>query len=212
MAFMPLWGMKTIPLFPLNTVFYPDGQLPLQVFEVRYLEMARKCIADDVPFGIVSLLHGTEVRKPEQQEALAAVGTMARIATWSAPMPALLHLSCRGMQRFRIVASARLLNGLWMADIETMDADIVLPIPAEQQDAADALGALIRTLQERGTPLDQMPIEGPFRLDECGWVANRWCELLDIEPSQKQLLLEQQSPLLRLELVQDLLAERGWLE
>jgi Lon protease-like protein len=204
--------MKTIPLFPLNTVFYPDGHLPLQVFEVRYLDMARKCIDADLPFGIVALLQGAEVRKPEQQEMLAAVGTMARIATWSAPQPALLHLCCHGMQRFRINASARLLNGLWMAEVETLAADIVLPIPAEQQDAADALGALIRTLQERGTPLDQMPIEAPFRLDECGWVANRWCELLDLEPDQKQLLLEQPSPLLRLELVQDLLLERGWLE
>jgi Lon protease-like protein len=204
--------MKSIPLFPLNTVFFPDGHLPLQVFEVRYLDMAKKCIDTNAPFGIVSLLQGTEVRKPEQSEALAPVGTMVHIANWSAPMPALLHLSCSGTERFRIHTSTRLVNGLWMAEVDVIAPDLVLQIPPELQNVADALGALIRTLQERGTPPDQMPISSPFRLDECGWVANRWCELLDLESNLKQRLLEQPSPLVRLELMQDLLVERGWLE
>ncbi len=206
---MPSWAMISIPLFPLNTVFYPDGHLPLQVFEVRYLDMAKKCIASDAPFGVVALLQGSEVRKPEQQEVFAEVGSIARIAAWSAPQPALLHLACSGGQRFRIVSSARQGNGLWLADVELIAADIVLAIPSEQQEVADALGALIRSLQQRALPLDQMPVKAPFRLDECGWVANRWCELLDLTPDQQQRLLEQPSPLLRLELVQDWLILAG---
>ena len=201
--------MISIPLFPLNTVFYPDGHLALQVFEVRYLDMIRKCIASDSRFGVVALLHGSEVRKPGQNEVFAEVGTTARIAAWTAPQPALLHLSCSGGQRFHLVSSARQANGLWLADVEPIAADIALPIPPELQDVADALGALIRSLQERATPLDQMPLEGPFRLDDCGWVANRWCELLDLTPDQKQRLLEQPSPVLRLELVQDWLVLSG---
>ena len=62
------------------------------------------------------------------------------------------------------------------------------------------------------SPLDQMPIQPPYRLDECGWVANRWCELLSLTPVQKQLLLSQENPVLRLELVQDTLSENGLLE
>lgn len=201
--------MISIPLFPLNTVFYPDGHLPLQVFEVRYLDMIRKCIASGSPFGVVALLQGSEVRKPGQQETFAQVGTIAGIATWSAPQPALLQLCCSGGQRFHILSSTRQGNGLWMADVALMDADIVLAIPPEQQPVADALGALIRSLQERAMPFDQMPVKGPFRLDECGWVANRWCELLDLPHDQKQRLLEQPSPLLRLELVQDWLVLVG---
>jgi Lon protease-like protein len=201
--------MISIPLFPLNTVLYPDGHLPLQVFEVRYLDMIKKCIAAGSPFGVVALLQGSEVRKPEQQEAFAEVGTIARIAAWTAPQPALLHICCLGGQRFRMASSARLANGLWLAEVDFIDADIVLAIPPEQQDVADALGALIRSLQQRAIPIDQMPIQGPFRLDECGWVANRWCELLDLTPDQKQRLLEQSSPVLRLELVQDWLILAG---
>jgi Lon protease-like protein len=204
--------MITIPLFPLNAVFYPDGHLALQVFEVRYLDMIRKCIAAGLPFGVVALSHGSEVRKPDQQETFAGVGTIAHIETWLAPQPALLQIVCRGGQRFRILSSARQNNGLWLADVELMEGDIVLAIPQDQQDVAGALGALIRSLQEGAVPADQMPVIGPFRLDECGWVANRWCELLDLTSDQKQRLLEQPSPLVRLELVQDLLTEKGWLE
>lgn len=201
--------MISIPLFPLNTVFYPDGHLALQVFEVRYLEMARKCIAAESPFGVVALVQGSEVRKPDQQETFAEIGSLAHVETWLSPQPALLHLVCRGGQRFRILSSARQPNGLWLAEVDLIDDDIVLAIPPDQQHVADALGALIRSLQERAIPVDQMPFKGPFRLDECGWVANRWCELLDLTPDQKQRLLEQPSPLVRLELIQDFLSQAG---
>ena len=204
--------MAQIPLFPLNTVLFPDGHLPLQVFEVRYLDMINKCIAAERPFGVIALLGGSEVRKPEQQERLAAVGTLARIADWSAPLTGLLHIQCIGTGRFRIVDSERLKTGLWVAEVEALAPDKVVAIPPEQQNVANALGALIRSLQEQKIPSAHMPIVAPFRLDECGWVANRWCELLSIDVPQKQRLLAQENPVLRLELVQDVLAENGLLE
>ena len=204
--------MTSIPLFPLNTVLYPDGYLPLQIFEVRYLDMIRKCITGEQPFGVVQLLDGAEVRKPGQHETLAQVGTLARVMDWAAPLSGLLQIKCLGTERFQLLASEQLKTGLWMADVELLPADLVVPIPAEQQNVADALGALIRTLQEQKIPLDQMPIQPPYRLDECGWVANRWCELLSLTPVQKQLLLSQENPVLRLELVQDTLSDNGLLE
>jgi len=204
--------MTSIPLFPLNTVLYPDGYLPLQIFEVRYLDMIRKCITGEQPFGVVQLLDGAEVRKPGQHETLAQVGTLARVMDWAAPLSGLLQIKCLGTERFQLLASEQLKTGLWMADVELLPADLVVPIPPEQQNVADALGALIRTLQEQKIPLDQMPIQPPYRLDEAGWVANRWCELLSLTPVQKQLLLSQENPVLRLELVQDTLSDNGLLE
>src|SRR6478735_8257500 len=58
----------SIPLFPLSTVLFPDGVLPLQIFEVRYLDMISRCLTDDEPFGVVLLTHGQEVRAPEGLE------------------------------------------------------------------------------------------------------------------------------------------------
>src|SRR5690554_3440979 len=89
-----------IPLFPLSTILFPAGVLTLRVFEVRYLDMIKKCIGDGTQFGVVGLLSGGEVRTPESNEVFASVGTMAQIVEWTAPMPALLHIRCTGTQRF----------------------------------------------------------------------------------------------------------------
>ncbi|WP_342114998.1 LON peptidase substrate-binding domain-containing protein [Pseudoduganella sp. OTU4001] len=203
--------MAAIPLFPLQTVLYPDGFLPLQVFEVRYLDMVKRCIEHKEDFGVVALVQGNEVRKPDQHETLCAVGTMAHIEEWKALMPGLMHIRCKGRQRFRIVTAEQLKHGLWMAEVAAIDDDLAVPIPSDQQDVANSLGVLIQTLQERGVPPDQMPMLAPYRLTEAGWVANRWCELLRLTLAQKQLLLAQENPVLRLELIQDVMVEHGLL-
>ncbi|MEN3367200.1 MAG: uncharacterized protein V7606_4474 [Burkholderiales bacterium] len=202
---------SSLPLFPLNTVLFPDGVLPLQIFEVRYLDMINKCIANGTAFGVVALTQGSEVRKPGATETIAAVGTMARIVESSAPMPGLLHIVSQGATRFRITSSVQLKTGLWMAEVTAIDNDQVVDIPDELQNTADALGKLIASLQGDGVPVKEMPLAAPYRLDECGWVANRWSELLPLPVSQKQQLLELDNPVLRLELIQDVLGEQGLL-
>lgn len=200
-----------LPLFPLGTVLFPDGYLPLQIFEVRYLDMIKKAIAEGTNFGVVALLNGGEVRTPDSLESFADTGTLAEIRLSSTPMPGLIQIQCIGTQRFRIDRSDRLKHGLWMAYTTLLEPDQVVAIPAELEDTAQALGALIKALQEEAVPEHEMPIQTPFRLDECGWVANRWAEMLPLPVAQKQRLLALDNSLLRLELIQDLLNERGVL-
>jgi Lon protease-like protein len=204
--------MASIPLFPLNTILFPDGHLPLQVFEVRYLDMIKRCIARGEEFGVVPLLEGSEVRLPEKQQTLSGAGTMARILDWTAPMPGLLQISCIGTTRFQVKSAEQLKHGLWMAEVDAVAEDMVVPIPTEQQDVANALGALIRSLQKKQISTANMPLAPPYRLDEAGWVANRWCELLRLDLEEKQRLLLQENPVLRLELIQDVLSENGLLD
>jgi len=204
--------MASIPLFPLNTTLFPDGHLPLQVFEVRYLDMVKRCIEQDEQFGVVSLLEGSETRVPDQQDTLSSGGTMARITEWVSPMPGLLQISCIGTTRFQVRSAHQLKHGLWMADVDNMAEDMVVPVPAEQQDVANALGSLIRSLQKKQISISKMPLSPPYRLDEAGWVANRWCELLRLPQEEKQRLLLQENPVLRLELIQDVLSENGLLD
>ena len=204
--------MPSIPLFPLKTILFPDGHLPLQVFEVRYLDLVKRCIAKGEEFGVVSLLDGSEIRVPDQHETLSACGTMARIMDWTAPLPGLLQISCIGTTRFQVKSAEQLKHGLWMAEVEEVAEDMVVPIPTEQQDVANALGALIRSLQKKQISTANMSLAPPYRLDEAGWVANRWCELLRLDLEEKQRLLLQENPVLRLELVQDVLSENGLLD
>jgi Lon protease-like protein len=199
----------TIPLFPLSNALFPAGVMHLRIFEVRYLDMIKKCIANGTEFGVVALVDGQEVRSPEGRETFVSTGTMARVDEWRTPMPAVVTLTCIGTTRFELGASEQLKYGLWMGHATPIEDDPIVAVPEDLQPCADALGRWIAKMQRRGVPAAQMPIAPPFRLDESGWVADRWCELLPMPPEKKGRLLSCQDPISRLEQVYDLLADRG---
>lgn len=200
--------LQSLPLFPLSTVLFPGGLLPLRIFEVRYLDMIGRCERAGAPFGVVCLTQGHEVRQPGVQESFCSVGTLAAITRVDKPQPGLVMVRASGTQRFRITSRDQLKHGLWVADVERIPPDQAVPVPSDLQPTAAALGKLIDSLQQRGGK-DQLPLQGPWRLDDCGWVANRWCELLPLPTEMKQRLMELDNPLVRLELVSDVLARTG---
>ena len=66
--------LASLPLFPLNTVLFPGGLLPLRVFEARYMDMTRECLKAEQPFGVCLIKDGKEVGTPANPEP---VGTLA---------------------------------------------------------------------------------------------------------------------------------------
>lgn len=201
--------LQSLPLFPLSAVLFPDGLLSLRIFEVRYLDMINKCRKAGAPFGVVSLTQGGEVRQPGVQEAFARVGTLATIEDFEQPQPGLMLVRAVGAQRFRITASDQLKHGLWVADVESLATDLPVPVPDDLKPASDALQRLISSLQLKPDNTGPMPLQPPWKLDDCGWVANRWCELLPLPVALKQRLMELDNPLVRLELVSDVLTRTG---
>ena len=202
--------LQSLPLFPLGTVLFPGGVLPLRIFEVRYLDMIGRCHRAGAPFGVVALTQGHEVRQPGAgPEAFATVGTLATISAVEQPRPGLMMIRAAGGQRFRIRSRDQLKHGLWVADVEQIDHDKPVPVPDDLRGTATALGNVIRSLQDKGAQQDALPVAEPFQLDDCAWVANRWCELLPLPVGLKQRLMELDNPLVRLELVSDILAKTG---
>ena len=230
--------LNSLPLFPLGTVLYPGGFLPLRIFEVRYLDMIGKCHKTGAPFGVVALTEGVEVRRPASPKAQSAgnssgagapagaggtppggdgfaneafndVGTLATIDELTVPQPGLMVIRCTGMQRFQIARREKLKHGLWIADVARLPDDQSIPIPDDLQRVASALGGVIKTLQARAVPTAYMPLQPPYRLDDCAWVANRWCELLPMPLPMKQRMMALDNPLVRLELVSDMLERTG---
>jgi Lon protease-like protein len=199
--------INRLPLFPLDTVLFPGGLLPLQIFEVRYLHMIGACQRDGSVFGVVALQQGTEVQRPgaESIEAFQSLGTLARIVDFVQTAPGLMQIRCIGEQRFRIQRQEKLAGGLWVADVTSIAPDPFMPIPDDLAGVAGKLGELIRILQARRVPAEQMPLAPPYELEDCAWVANRWSELLPLDTALRQDLLAQESPLLRLELISDFL-------
>lgn len=206
----PALTLQSLPLFPLGTVLYPGGVLPLRIFEVRYLDMVNRCHRAGAPFGVVSLTQGQEVRRPgAEREAFAEVGTIASISSLEQPGPGLMVVRAVGQQRFRIRDSEQLKHGLWVANVEQIAADQSVPVPDDLQPTATALANLIQRVREKGEGAEPLPIQEPLRFDDCAWVANRWCELLPMPVQLKQRLMELENPLVRLELVTDVLARTG---
>ncbi|MES2950041.1 MAG: LON peptidase substrate-binding domain-containing protein [Pseudomonadota bacterium] len=186
-----------IPLFPLTQGLFPDGMLHLNIFEVRYLDLIKRCQREASPFGVVGLLQGHEVQVPEEVPLLCRAGTLAHIEELQALQPALLHVCCKGGQRFEVLDHERGPFGVWYAQVQYLQADTPEPIPPALQVLANMLGQLIADGQQAGRR-QALPVFTPYRLDECGWVANRWAELLPIPADDKQQLLAEQDPVKRL--------------
>jgi uncharacterized protein len=189
-----------IPLFPLGTVLFPGGLLPLKVFEQRYVDMTKACLRDSTPFGVCLIKEGHEVGQPA---APHAVGCLAHIAQWDVPHPNLFAVLARGSTRFRVLNTTVAGNGLITARIEP------LPEPTQPGSVDRACQEVLRLAIERAG-VESVP--GPVRLDDPVWVSYRLAEILPIPALEKQALLELTDTGARLTQLHDLLLAHGIIE
>src|ERR1700738_1466956 len=119
----------TLPLFPLKTVLFPEGVLPLKVFEQRYIEMTKACLKDDKPFGVCLLTQGEEVAQRGRPSEFAPIGTLARITSWEMPQLGILHLKTAGGARFAGDAHAVAGDGLVVGSVTSLNAEPALALP-----------------------------------------------------------------------------------
>lgn len=186
-----------IPLFPLDTVLFPGGLLPLRIFEQRYLEMAKACLREGTPFGVCLIREGSEVGTPATHEAL---GCLARITQWDMQQLGLLQLVAQGGERFRVRATRIRPDGLILADIDLIAEAADEPLPEKYRACRQLLE---RIVAEHGERL----FARPFQLDSSAWVAARLAEVLPLPAAARQKLLELNDSTQRLEILQRLLVE-----
>jgi len=183
-----------VPLFPLNTVLFPGGPLPLRIFEPRYLGLVSKCLKNDMPFGVLLIRDGGETGPATTYN----VGTLARITDWYQGSDGLLGITAIGEQRFRLIASERQDDGLNIGDVEMLDNEPSTPLPEEYQEMAAILAGVLDDLGRLYESLDR-------HYDDASWVTSRFVEILPIDLEEKQRCLEQSDPVERLQIVRKLL-------
>jgi Lon protease-like protein len=188
-----------IALFPLQTVLFPGGLLPLRLFEQRYLEMAKGCLREDRPFGVCRIREGQEVGDPATPET---VGCLARIAHWDMAQLGVLNIVARGERRFRILERQVERDGLVRAAVELLDEEQDAAVPADLQGCVQFLRAIVEQA-------DSLPIERPARYGSCVWVSARLAERLPLPLPLKQALLETDDGAQRLARLASALAELG---
>jgi len=183
-----------IPLFPLDTILFPGGPLPLRIFETRYIDLVRRCLRNDSGFGVVMTLEGREAGR---SATICDAGTYARIVDFSQQPDGLLGIEAQGGRRFRILERRRARDGLHLADIAWLPPEQVVALPEEFGELGPALDQL---LNQVGAPYATLPRQ----LQDAGWVANRLAEILPISPVHKQHCLELDDPVDRLRFLRPL--------
>jgi len=152
-----------IPIFPLNTVLYPGGLLPLKIFEQRYLDMTKTCVRDAAPFGVCRIREGREVGLPAVPEQ---IGCTALITQWEMPHLSVFHLRTRGQQPFRILRHTTQSDGLIRAEIELLAEAAV----RGEQHVIDGVlpGCRHRRVQPVSDPPTQLHLDGAHRREAIG--------------------------------------------
>jgi Lon protease-like protein len=191
--------LADLPIFPLGTVLFPDGTLPLRIFETRYMDMTRECMRGSQPFGVCLIREGAEVGAPAVPEA---VGTLAHIVDWDMRELGVLALRARGGERFRIRTLRTTRQGLVRAAVERIAREQDGSIQPRHAACARLLRLIVAD-QPAGTFAE------PHRFESAAWVGHRLCEVLPMPAAARQKLLELDDGSERLEILRRFLEQRG---
>jgi Lon protease-like protein len=185
----------SIPLFPLNTVLFPGGVLPLRIFEPRYLDMVSECLKTDSGIGVVLIRSGQEVGELVDTYD---VGTLSNIRYWHKRSDGLLGVTLQGEQRFRILSTQARPNRLLIADVELLPEPPFIPVTANHQQLVDLLKQIINQLEPPYTTLTPA-------FENASWVSSRLVELLPFDLPDKQKLLMNEDAKQRLDTIMTML-------
>lgn len=198
-----------LPLFPLQTVLFPGGVLPLRIFEVRYMDMVRDCLKNEAPFGVCLITRGAEVGHPAEFEP---VGCLASIVAWDMAQLGVLSIRTVGGQRFRVRAHWTQPDGLQVGTVELIEPDLDAPLEPRHQACADLVRRVVADLEAQRSSADDpasgaLPFERPYRYDSTVWIGNRICEFLPVPMKAKQKLMELEDAATRLDILSQYLKQ-----
>lgn len=181
------------PVFPLNSVLFPGGVLPLRIFETRYIDMVSRCLRDGRGFVIALIDEGKETGG---DATVCSTGTLVSIAEWNTTSDGLLGITAQGQQKVAIGKRSIGADRLMTAAIEPLEAEALRDLPPEFIHLAELLEKILTGI---GSPFNQLETV----LDDSAWVAGRLTEVLPIPLQSKQMLLEMDDPLSRLHALHD---------
>jgi Lon protease-like protein len=152
---------SVIALFPLHTVLFPGGPLPLRIFETRYTDMVRRCVRTGEPFGVLLIQDGDEAG---EVATTATVGCTARIVDFHTLHDGLLGIACVGERKFRVQRVWRAADGLNMGEVQWLPAESEVPLPANYARLVSAVRRALGELAEHYQHVDR-------KFDDATWVS-----------------------------------------
>lgn len=193
---------QQIALFPLKSVLFPKGRLPLQIFEQRYIDLITQCLRNDEGFGVCLLREGEEVVKPGARQQVHRVGTYAKVVDWDQLPNGLLGVTVEGLHKFNVLDCAYDQSRLLMGTVRYCDTDYVGEAPLEVSAQHEVLVDLVEQLVSHPV-ISKLGMAIAYHdLRELGW---RLSELVPLSLERKQALLELQDPYQRVDEIEGLI-------
>jgi Lon protease-like protein len=172
--------------------------LPLRIFEVRYMDMAKECLKSGSSFAVCLIREGAEVGAPAVPEP---VGCLARIADCDMEELGILKVTAEGTQRIRIVSSEVSRAGLIVAEVEEHAAEAVSPDIEGLEESTEFLRKVIAGIGEQR-------FTAPLSFGDPTWVSFRLAEILPLRNDVKQKLLEVADTTLRIAILHRFLRQQ----
>ena len=181
----------TIPLFPLpNVVLFPNVFLPLHIFEARYRAMVSEALGGDRIIGMVLLKPRYEAND-EEHPPVFAVGC-AGVITHAEPLgDGRFNIVLRGIERFRITGEDGS-AAYRIAQVDGLPETIPEAHGEELRRQRHRLEALLAATIERAGSAPRFP---PAIPDED--LVNALAQHLELDPIERQALLEREGVLAR---------------
>jgi hypothetical protein len=189
---------STLPLFPLNTVVFPGGRLPLRIFEQRYFDMVKQAIADNTPFGICAIRDGAETGTPAVPHD---IGTRVHVTDWDMPQTGILHIDTQAQERFVIRSTRTEPGGLLIGSVEAVSSEAAAAVPDDLELAVEILRHIVDEYGDAHFPT-------PHAFDNAVWVGYRLSEVLPLKLGIKQSLLEMNDSVMRLRILTEFLKKQ----
>ena len=190
-----LMAHPDFPLFPLNSVVFPGGIMPLRIFEPRYMDMVRICTRGQMGFGVCALppdaMPGADPERP-------AVGTLAEIVDFDQLEDGLLGITVEGRQRFEVLHKRQADNGLWWGTVKLLDE-------AEDARCPEEFAPLQQVVEAIYDKLGEPYASRPRDFDSAAWISARLTELLPFDAVTKHSLLATGDPVERLRQIRPLI-------
>lgn len=189
--------LRPLPLFPLGTVLFPGGRLPMKIFEQRYLDLIKHCLAENTTFGLCGIREGQEVGEPAVP---FAVGTEVRIVEWDMPQTGMFHIVVEGLERYVARSWAAEDSGLLIGEVDSVSRERACAVPDDLRLCAEVL---------RHATLSHLPPVSEGQYQDAVWVGYRLSEMLPFKLSIKQHLLEMNDSTMRLRLLDQFLRQQA---
>jgi len=182
-----------LPLFPLKTVLFPRGKLPLRIFEARYVDMVKRCMRENIGFGILYIEEGRETRAESRDRVpvVSMIGTEVKIVDFDQIEGNLLGILVEGLGRFEVKNSWEETDHLLIGEVEHIEDEA-------DYELQESDGSLVQILKElvRHPMIEKLNLSIDYfnGVD----VSYRLAELLPLDLKIKQSLLELQDARKRL--------------